>query len=486
MLVLAVLGSLALLVVRTVASKAETREVDVAIVGGGLSGLAAAKDLVAAGKSVLVIEARDRVGGRVLNKRVGKQSVQEMGAEYIGPTQDRVIALAAELGLETYDTFNNGSSVLYTGGKIKLYDGVAGLPPIDESSLLEVATAIDTIDRYAATIDVNAPWNHPNASEWDSKTFASWLDTATTSPAARFLLDVSTTSIFSAEPAEMSLLYTLAYIAAGGNQTTKGTIERLTNTAGGSQQTRLVLGSQMYAIRLAERLGNDRVALESPVKSITRDDDRYVVKADELTVKAQKVIVAMSPPLASRISYDPLLPTRRDQLTQRMPMASVGKIIALYPTPFWRAANLTGQAVSDRGAVQVTFDNSPKDGSYGAIMGFIEADQMRKLDSASEAEVIRAVTQDYVNYFGPKAANTTGWLLHRWGLDEWSRGGPVAYGPPGVLTRYGPALREPFEGIHWAGTETADYWVGYMDGAVRSGERVAKEVVAALESELRV
>jgi monoamine oxidase len=453
--------------------------VDVAIVGAGLAGLSAAIQLSAANKSVLVIEARDRVGGRVLNAKLPGGGVTEVGAQFIGPTQDRVIALAAELGLETFATYNTGENVLWQNGTRSTYStsGLDAAPPIDDLSLLQLATALDQLDTMAMEINVTAPWTHPRALEWDSMTFGSWLDNATPLQPARSLLDVATTSIFSAEPRELSLLYTLAYIASAGNETTPGSIGRLTSTTSGAQDRRVKGGTQLLAIRLAERLGVERIALSAPVRQIEKTDSGYMVTADGLVVQAKHVVIAMSPPLAARIIYDPILPAKRDQLTQRLPMGSIGKAIALYDTPFWRADGLTGQAVSDSGVVRSTFDSSPEDGAYGAMMGFIEADEMRKFDDKSEAEIQAEVVKDFVNYFGPKAAHPTSWVIQRWDNEEFSRGGPVAFAPPGVLTQYGSALTQRVEGIHFAGTESAAYWTGYMDGAVRSGERVAREIL---------
>ncbi|MFE3036347.1 flavin monoamine oxidase family protein [Streptomyces canus] len=464
------------------AAAAATRDVDVAIVGGGLAGLTAARDLVAGGKTVAVLEARDRVGGRVLNLKLPNGGVTEGGGEFIGPTQDRIKALADSLGVQTFTTYNTGNNLLYKDGKKTAYatDGILGsVPPVDAAGLANAAIVQASLDDMAKTIPLDAPWTAPKAQEWDRQTFETWLRANAVIPSAKFLLDVACTSVFSAEPRELSLLFVLFYIAAAGNESTPGTLERLTETAGGAQESRFVGGSQQVPIKLAATLG-DRVVLNAPVRTITKSGAKYVVTADGVTVTAQRVVVAVPPPLAARITYDPLLPAARDQLTQRLPMASVGKAIAIYDTPFWRADGLNGQVVSDTGVISSTFDNSPPDASYGALMGFIEADETRKFDAASEAEVKAAVLKDYVTYFGAKAASPTSFVLQRWNNEAYTRGGPVSIAAPGVLTQYGPALRAPVGGIHWAGTETAIHWNGYMDGAVRSGERVAKEVLAVL------
>jgi monoamine oxidase len=382
----------------------------------------------------------------------------------------------------TFTTYNTGKNLLYKDGTRTPYatDGILGsVPPIDAAGLANAAIVQASLDDMAKKVPVDAPWTAAKAAEWDKQTFESWLNANAVIPSAKFLLDVACTSIFSAQPRELSLLFVLFYIAAAGDESNPGTLERLTDTAGGAQESRFVGGSQQVPIKLAATLG-DRVVLSAPVRSIAQSGAKYVVTADGITVTAKKVVVAVPPPLAARITYDPLLPAARDQLGQRLPMGSIGKAIAVYDTPFWRADGLNGQVVSDSGVVRSTFDNSPPDASYGALMGFIEADEMRAYDAASVDEVKAAVLKDYANYFGDKAKSPTSFVLQRWNNEGFSRGGPVAFAPPGVLTDYGTSLRKPVGGIHWAGTETSTYWNGYMDGAVRSGERVAKEVLAEL------
>ncbi|KAK0533353.1 hypothetical protein OC842_002985 [Tilletia horrida] len=460
---------------------------DAVIIGGGLSGLSAAKTLAAAGKSYIVLEARDRTGGRVHNAPIPGGGYTEVGAEFLGPTQDYALALAKELGLQIYETYNTGKNVYYNKGYRGLADANSfigqAIPSVDPISLLQLLTLEADLDKMAKSINVERPWNSSKAAAWDSKTFGAWLDGRGLTSAARAVMDTATTAIFSAEAPELSLLYTIAYIASSGNATTPGTFERLTSTGGdGSQRWRVVGGTELLATKLADKLGRQNIVLGAPVQTVKKvASAQYTTTLRNGTAfSSRSVIVAMSPPIAGRINYDPPLPAARDQLCQRMQMGSIGKVIATYKTPFWRKAGLTGQAVSGSGTTRTTFDQSLDDGSVYALMGFVEANEMRKFDSATVDELTASVTQDFINYFGPEAANVTSYVTQRWDLEEFSRGGPVAWAGPGVLTQLGPALRTPVDGIHFAGTESATYWVGYMSGALESGERAAKEVIAKL------
>ncbi|KAJ5490385.1 Flavin amine oxidase [Penicillium expansum] len=428
-------------------------EVDVAIIGGGLSGLSTAKSLAGANKSFVILEARDRVGGRVLNANLTGKSIQELGAAYVGPTQNRVLALAAEL------------------------DNLGGIPPVGLDSLVELALFMNDINTLASKVDLEAPWNTPNATALDSMTLETYVNSRLSTADSCVLLNVAIPAILSTEMREPSLLYALWCIAAAGDESGPGTINRLIGVDGGAQDSRVSGGTQLLATLLAERLGSQNIYLNTPVRKVQLKESRYLVSSDNVTISARHVVVAMSPTLVSRITFDPLLPAGRDQLNQRMPMGALGKAIAIFPSAWWRDEGLNGEGVSDTGAIRVTYDNSPTDGSFGAMMGFIEADEMRKLDTASEDEVKRQVMQSFANLFGPRVENATDVLIQRWDLEEFSRGGPSAFMPPGVLTQYGPYLRAPAGRIHFAGTETSLRWIGYMDGAISSGERVAGEIL---------
>jgi monoamine oxidase len=458
------------------------RHADVAVVGAGFAGLTAALRIREAGRSVIVLEARNRVGGRALNAPIPGGEITERGATFIGPTQDHIAKLASDFGVGTFPTYDTGDNVYVRDGNRSTYSdtGPTGTAPPDPVILPDLALVVQQLDQMSTEVPVDAPWSSPKAAEYDAQTLESWINGHSVTPQFRELVPAATRPIFGAEPRELSLLYTLFYIAASGNEQNPGTFERNFNTRDGAQMFRFAGGSQMIALRMARRLGKKRVLLKRPVRRIIQRRHGVVIQAKRLRVRAKQVIVALPPTLAGRIDYRPGLPAERDQLTQRMPQGNLTKVAVVYERPFWRDAGLTGTAVSTDGFVNATFDDSPQGGAPGVIFGFVGGDKSRIFNQMSEADRRSAVLAQFTQFFGPAASNPIGYLESNWAGERWSRGCPVAIPGPGVLTAYGPALRAPVGRIHWAGTETSTYWNGYMDGAVRSGERAAAEVLAAL------
>ena len=453
------------------------RKVDVAIVGAGFAGLTAARKLAAAGKEVCVLEARDRVGGRTLNHKVGKGVIAELGGEYVGPTQDRVLALAKALGVKTFKTYNEGDNVLILNGRTSRYAATPGLS--DDPDFTEFTIKGLGLDPLAATVPVDAPWKAPRAAEWDAMTLEQWGVQNLSTPGARRMLSIATEPLWGVEPREVSLLYALWYIASAGNEKEKGSILRLLTTPGGAQESRLVGGSQRIPILMAKRLG-EQVVLKAPVRRIAQGGGRVRVFSDKLVVEADQVIVAVPPALAHRIDFAPALPAKQEKLLKAMVPGHLIKWEAVYDTPFWRDQGLSGQIVSENGPANTTFDNSPPSGNPGIVFGFAGGDEARKLGKLSRAKRREAVLANFVAAFGPGAADPNASFEMNWTQEAWTRGCPVGHTGTNVLRKYGPALGKRVGRVHWAGTETADYWNGYMDGAVRSGERAAREVLGAL------
>jgi monoamine oxidase len=449
----------------------EVHEVDVVVVGAGLAGLAAARDLTAAGASVRVLEARDRVGGRLLNADIGDGRVVEVGGQWIGPTQERIAALAREVGVETFPTYAEGQNVLEYRGGLRRYSGA--IPRINPLVLLDVERAQRRLNRLAHRVPLAAPWEAPRARGLDSQTVAAWMRRNLVTRAGRELLELGIEAVWAAQPEDLSLLHLLFYVHSAGS------LELLLDTEGGAQQDRFVGGAQLVAIRLAERLG-EAVVLGAPVRRVRHSPDGVDLLADGVRVRGSRAILAIPPTLAGRIAYDPPLPGFRDQLTQRVPLGTVAKCMAVYDEPFWRAEGLSGQGTSDAGPVRLTFDNSPPEGSPGVLLGFLEGRRARELGRLPAGERQAAVVDCFVRLFGPRAASPERYVERLWAEEEWTRGCYGCHMPPGAWTGYGSALREPVGPLHWAGTETATVWNGYMDGAVSSGEAAARAVLPPL------
>ena len=391
-------------------------------------------------------------------------------------TADRLLALARATGVDTFPTSNEGDNVLYLNGRRSRYPAATGLSddPDFQQALL---TAVARLDPMAAEVPVEAPWKARRAARWDSTTFEDWKRQNLSSEAARNLLDVASRAIWGAEPRELSLLYVLAYTAAAGNERERGSFTRLVATPGGAQESRFVGGSQRIPIELARRLGA-QVVLRSPVRRIEQGRGRVTVTSDRFVVEAREAIVAVPPVLAARIGYAPALPRAQRRLLARIIAGALTKWEAVYEEPFWRAQGLSGQAVSDVGPANTTFDNTPPAGRPGILFGFAGGAPARRFARMSRAARREAVLANFATYFGDEARGAGASFELDWTREAWTRGCPVGHTARNVLNRYGPALRRRSGRIHWAGTETATYWNGYMDGAVRSGERAAQEVLA--------
>lgn len=439
-------------------------DVDVAVVGAGFAGLTAARELTRAGHDVAVFEGRRRVGGRAYTTTVAGVPV-DLGATFIGPTQEAVTELAAELGCRTVRTYDRGKNLIRWRGRVRSYRST--IPRLSIIELLDVSRIQWRFERLCRQIPVAAPWTAPGAHRLDDLSLEGWLRSVRASASTRDLMAIMSRVTWGCEPGAVSMLHAARYVQAAGG------IGCMLDVEGGAQQDRFPNGAQEMALRMAAELG-DRVVTGAPVRRVERHDDGTVtVHTDHGRTSARAVIVAVAPAHREAIDFTPPLPDGYRALAGRWPQGRLSKAYAAYDKPFWRDGGCSGEALSDEGPVFITFDVSPSDDGPGILLGFTDA---AAFDRLSPDDRRRTVIDGFTALFGEPAAGPIDYVDHLWGAEEFAPGGPTAAVPPGSWTEYGQWLRRPIDGIHWAGTETADRWTGFLDGAVRSGQRAAAEV----------
>ncbi len=450
----------------------EQIDADVCVVGAGYAGLTAARRLSEGGKAVVVLEARERIGGRVWTHLQADGSPIDRGGAWLAPRHDAIFGLARELGVSTYKTWVKGAHLLIGEGRTRRYTGL--IPKISPLAVITIALAQAKLDRMAKRVPLESPWTGNRADEWDSQSVASYLDrTGIRTTIARDLYEMAVRGLFATDLKEVSFLDLLFLVRAHGSINTLFSIE------GGSQENLVEGGACSIAQRMSDALG-DAVRLKTPVRSIAQRQDGVVVEADGLTVSARHAVVAVPPALALEIAFDPALPEDRRTLYRNAVAGSETKTMLVYDEPFWRRDGFSGQTAEPGSAAEVTLDATPASGNPGVIASFTFGRVAERIDALAPAERRRAVLDAITARLGPRAASPSEVIETAWWTEEWTRGCSMAHFPPGILTRHGHLLRQPFERVHWAGTETSTTSHRAMDGAVRSGERAAAEILERL------
>jgi monoamine oxidase len=444
-------------------------DVDCCVVGAGFAGLAAALRLKQGGHSVAVLEARDRVGGRTFTEVREDGAWIDRGGAWVGPGQDRIHALMTEFGVPSYKQYTDGKAMMVVDGKQHRYSGTIPLS-MSPWVVANLGAVFLELGQMSKSIPLEAPWEAKNAEKWDQITLAKWLSNNTLSKPAHDLLETALAGCYTSAASEVSMLFVLYQMASGGGPSF------LLGVKDGAQDSRIVGGMGAVYAPMAAEIG-DSLYLSQPVRRIEQDADGVTVRSDDMTVRARRVIVAVPIAIASQILYEPMLPVDRSFLHQRMPSGAIYKINIVYDEPFWRNDGLSGQSAAPGSPATVTIDASTDAPRPGVLCVIVEGPIARQIGKLDETERRRAILAELVGRFGDKAVSPLDYVEQCWTTERYSGGGMLSHAPPGVLTEFGPALREPCGRIHWAGTESSAVMCGWVDGAVRSGERAAAEAM---------
>lgn len=444
---------------------------DCIIVGAGFSGLAAGKALQAAGRRFVILEARDRVGGRVAPGTLAGLSI-DMGGMWAGPTQERLLAELEKRQLRTYPTFCQGNALARLSDAMLPVPGEAFEAALSPGALSDFVRAAESIAELVAEVPPDAPWMHPRAEAIDALTLKGWMELEGFHPEVQALLAVICQSVLCCEPGQVSLLFFLFYVASAGS------LEVLISQAEGGAQNMLVYGGMHQLARHMFGELEGAVVLGAPVVTVDWSGQQATVTThDGREWRGARVIMATPPALTASIDFAPPLPPIKRGLLRRQHMGSCIKVWIAYARPFWREAGLNGLVLDANGGFTPMIDVSPPDQEHGILAGFFDAHDAVKASATSPEARRKFVIEAVVAAFGAEGREPVDYQERDWTREQWSEGCYGAYMPPGVLTGWGEALRRPVGPIHWAGTETAIQWSGYIEGAIEAGRRAAAEIM---------
>jgi len=450
-------------------SESRSIEADVIIVGAGFAGITAARELKQAGQTVVVLEARSRLGGRSFSRPIGDGKVVELGCEFHGQHDSISAQTARSVGIGSHKVYDQGYRLIDHEGKLSRWRGMA--PKASPAALVDFGQAALRLERMRREVPQDAPWLAPHAPRWDRETMWSWTQRNLRTKGGRALMGLMIEGGMAAASCDVSVLHVLNYTNGTGG------FRAMTTVTGGTLENRFVGGSHGLVLRLAESVAAETY-VNAVVRRIQQSGDKVRVTGAGFEATGRRVVVTVPVPLAGRIEYDPPLPACRDQLSQRLTMGSAIKYLALYDEPFWRADGLTGMVISPKSPVRAVLDGCPPDGTPGVLTAFVTGPAARTMAGLAEGERRTLVLSELVRFFGPRAGQPFDLIEQNWMAEPFTRGCFHAYAPPGLYTEYGPALKEPAGRIHWAGAESVPNEFGSMSGAIYSGRRVATEIIA--------
>lgn len=448
-------------------------DADVIVIGAGISGTSAAKALHDQGKSVIIVEANNRIGGRTWTEPEGAPGGPvDNGGMFIGETHQHLIELGTSLGLEMTPSGKPGDDLYVVQGKVYRAPDEQLNPQVAFTA--EYEASLEKLDELADLVGWEQPWDSPVAAEFDSKTVATWIDETFEHEEVRRLQRVLVNVFLGADPAEVSLLYWAYYVSE-----CEGT-KQLMGTRDGAQWAWWFGGAAQISWRIADVIGRDKVLLEWPVDQINQDEQGVTVSSGTRSLRARYVVMAMSPLASNQIRFTPALPTARAQLQARSPMGRYYKIQARYPSAFWLEQNSSGALLDSDDVGVFLLDGTKPTDTLATLIGFVGGTNYDRWAAHTDAERRQGFIDLLVKAFGPQAAQPEYYHETDWTQQVWAKGGPVTYMPPGVMGQFGAALRDPIGRIHFAGTEASLQWSGYMEGGVRAGQSAAVAIIEEL------
>ncbi|MGW5877493.1 flavin monoamine oxidase family protein [Nocardiopsis terrae] len=458
----------------------EVLDRDVVIVGAGPAGLMAARTLQAAGRSVAVLEARDRVGGRTWSREIDGAFL-EIGGQWVSPDQTELLGLLDELGMSTFPRHREGANV-YLAADGSRHEYTGDMFPAGERTEAEMERVIAALDKLVAEIGAERPWDHPRARELDTLSFTEWLRRQTDDEAARENIGIFMAGGMLTKPAHaFSVLQAVLMAASAGSFSNLVDEDFILDR-------RVVGGMQSVSETMADALQEDTVFLGSPVRTIRWSEDEAsshgaehtgpaVVRSDRVTVRARHVVVAVPPNLYSRISFEPPLPWLQQQMHQHTSMGLVIKVHAVYETPFWRDRGLSGTGFGAKELCQEVYDNTNHGDTRGTLVAFVSDELADGLLRGPAQERRDAILRSLANYLGEEALDPLVYFESDFASEEWTRGAYAASYDLGGLHRYGADQRSPVGPVHWACSDLAAEGYQHVDGALRQGRRAAEEIL---------
>ena len=413
-----------------------TGNADVIVIGAGFAGLKAVQELVAMGRSVILLEAKDRVGGRVKRAEVAGR-VADVGGQWVGAGHTELIGEAARHGIGAYKQYETGKTVMQLLGKVVHFTGT--VPRMNPVALIELFRLQRRWEREMRQVPADAPWAAPKAAEWDAMTLESWIVKNVRTKAAREFARLVPRSAWAAEARQVSYLWFLDALRSGTG------LDYLMGVKNGALDSKFTGGMQQVAQRMADELG-ERVVLGAAVRKVVQNSEGVRVTTNKGDFEGRFLIIAAPPGPIARIVFEPALPAARDGLHQRMPMGNIIKVIVAYREPFWRTDGFSGQVATDDDTLGLALDDT-QSGDQGVLLCFIEGRHALEMSAAGRDVRKQKVIDSLVRFFGPRAADYVAYEDNDWMLEPYTHG-YVGHMPPGVMTRFGHALREPCGRIH--------------------------------------